>query len=425
MCTYVSMGTIGPMNKSASDARARSRRSGPRSWRPENIVDKNASERNVFAFGVFFVGSTALASVLAVLDLGFTVRSTSGAIISAAMIISYFAYGQQAVRCYDERRGGIYLSLLIPSAGGLFIIHPAFMACLFGLFPLCFVMLERRRNQAFAAAGLSLAILFANLAWENWSAAGFLAGSLLGAMSLVFALLMGFWIEKIIEESRGRQRLIEELTATREELARSQHIAGVRDERQRMSAEIHDTLAQGLGSILMLVRGANSLIGVDDARARSLLSSAEVAAQENLNEARALVEDLAPAPLQEQSLVQAIERIAQRFQTESCALTDVVVHGTPTRLEPGHEVVLLRAVQESLTNVSKHAGATRVTVSLHYDCAPVRATIIDDGMGFDAESPSAFGRGLNGIATRLDSVGGSFTINSTPGEGTEVQVSLA
>ena len=62
--------------------------------------------------------------------------------------------------------------------------------------------------------------------------------------------------------------------------------------------------------------------------------NAEVAAQENLNEAQPLVEDLAPAPLQEQSLVQAIERIAQRCQAETCALTDVVVHGTPTRLEP-------------------------------------------------------------------------------------------
>ena len=396
-----------------------------RMWQPASIVDVHAEERNVFAFGVFFVGSIALASLLVVLDLGVARRSSVGLVLSGALVVLYFAFGQQAVRHHDERRGALFLTVVIPAAFGLFLIHSAYMSCLFGLFPLCFVMVSRRRNQILAAAGLAIAILMVNAVWEDWSAAGWLAGSLLGAMSLFFALLMGFWIEKIIAESKGRQSLIDELTTTREELAQSQHVAGVRDERQRMSAEIHDTLAQGLGSILMLVRGAQSLIGVDDDRARSLLASAEATTQDNLHDARALVEDLAPLPLQEHTLIEAIERIAARSQIESGVVTNVAIHGSPIRIQPAHEVVLLRAVQESLTNVAKHAGATTVSVSLHYDADPIFATITDNGRGFDSSDPSGFGHGLTGIATRVAGIGGTFSVRSTPdGGGTEVRVCL-
>ena len=178
-----------------------------------------------------------------------------------------------------------------------------------------------------------------------------------------FSLFYGAWVARIISQSAERAQIIEQLEATRAELAAAQHEAGRMAERQRLSADIHDTLAQGFTSILMLVQAAQADLDGDHPRAGRQLEIAAQTARENLAEARALVADLAPAQLDGGTLPDALRRLSQAPGVDA----GFSVRGTPRPLPMATEVVLLRVGQEALANVRKHAGADTATVELSYD----------------------------------------------------------
>lgn len=380
-------------------------------------------ERRFFALLLY--SSLMLTSGLIVLAEGVTRRTSIGLGLSAAIALLYPGVGHRALTDKDERLGRIFLGLVVPLALALFLVHPLFLAALFGLFPLCFALVSSWGHQVLAAGALSIGVILSNAADAGWDREGWFNGLLIGGVSLTFAVIMGRWISGIIAESKARQILIDELHATREQLAKVEHDEGVRAERERLSAEIHDTLAQGFSSILLLVRSAQSSIGIDDGRTRKLLVSAEQAAQENLDEARSLVAALAPVALQHGDLPAALLRLAARLEQETGVSVTVRVAGSAedASLSPAEDVVLFRAVQESLTNVMRHAQATRATVELRYDERPVRAMVSDDGVGFDRQC--AIGAGLSGMRLRLTSVGGELRIVSAPGNGTTIEMSLA
>src|SRR5581483_7402476 len=175
---------------------------------------------------------------------------------------------------------------------------------------------------------------------------------------LGFAIMIGGFITGIIRQSRGRAELIDELQRTRDELAGERHEAGVRAERERLAAEIHDTLAQGLTSILMLAQAARVALDRDRASVEAQLDLVEHAARENLAEARALVASLTPPDLAERSLVEALVRLGARHTRDTGVPVEVRASGRPASSAPGTDVVLLRAAQEALTNVRRHAEAS-------------------------------------------------------------------
>ncbi len=205
-------------------------------------------------------------------------------------------------------------------------------------------------------------------------------------MTIAFSVLFGLWIDRIIDQSKERRELIGQLQATREELGAAHREAGVMAERERMAAEIHDTLAQGFTSILMLLQAAEPRIGTDPAEARRQVGLAARTARENLAEARALVAAVPPAALGDASLDEAIRRLGDRLGEELDLDAECVVSGEPRRLDARSEVVLLRAAQEGLANVRKHAKASRVRVELAYGAAAVCLEIRDDGAGFDPDA---------------------------------------
>ena len=380
-------------------------------------------------FPLLLFGSLALSSFFAIADKGLTRQVVSGLALVSVIAALYPVLGHRALACDDERAGSWYLAIVIPMACMLFLVSPAFMPSLFGLYPLCYSMVDRLRTQLIAAGTLSIGVVIANAYVDNWTQRAWFNGLVIGGVSLLFSIVMGNWIGGVIKLSKARQALIEELQSTRAELAQAQHETGVRDERERLSAEIHDTLAQGFSSILMLVRSAQSSIGVDQEQAARLLASAADTAQDNLNEARALVNALAPVPLQHASLGDALRRLGERFQTDTGIVTDVtIIDLADVALRPAEDVVLLRAVQESLTNVRRHAGATSVMITLDYSSTPVRAQVIDNGHGFETdtghtEGAGGDGRGISGMRARIGGVGGQMRIESAPGR-TAVEVTL-
>ena len=247
---------------------------------------------------------------------------------------------------------------------------------------------------------------------DSWLAA--LAQS---GISLGFAVLFGFWMFRIIVQSVDRRTVIAELEATREELAAVSHRAGVLAERERLAREIHDTLAQGFTSVVVLLELAESEVDTDPTAARQRLATARETARENLAEARALVAALTPVDLQAAPLPDALGRLVDRFGTETGLPARLTVTGEPRALPANTEVVLLRAAQEALANVRKHAGAGAGR-DLRLDGAVL--AVADDGAGFDPAAPTG-GYGLAGMRRRVEEVGGTVSIASGPG-GTRVEV---
>ena len=389
------------------------------------VEDSGHSKRERIVFPLFLYVSLGITSIVAIVVDGMSRRAVVGLVLSGAIALLYPVLGRPALACKNERQGALFLILVVPLATALFLVRPFFLPALFGLYPLCFALVSRFALQVLAAGSLSAAVVLSTARDSGWSSSGWTAGAVIGSASFAFSVIMGGWISGIIDESRARQGLIDELQATRAQLAQVEHDAGVRAERERLSAEIHDTLAQGFSSLLMLVRSAHTAIGTDDARARALLNSAEQTAKDNLAEARSLVQSLAPVALQDASLSDAVRRLAKRTQDDTGMTVVVNISGSAgdAGLTPAEDVVLLRAIQESLTNVRRHALATGVTIAVRYDAQPVTAAVTDNGVGFDPATTG--GSGLAGMRSRLNSVGGRLTVNSSPGLGTTVELCLS
>jgi signal transduction histidine kinase len=259
-------------------------------------------------------------------------------------------------------------------------------------------------------------------AWRNPGPAGVLTALGIAAFAIAFAYVYSRWMARVIEQSLDRAALIEQLEATRAELAAAHHEAGVQAERHRLAGEIHDTLAQGFTSIVTLLQaGQASLDAASPARRH--LDLALLTARENLAEARTLVTALTPATLEAGTLGDTVRRVTSTTGAQAGIEAHAEVTGTARRLPTGTEVVLLRVCQEALANVRKHADARQVRVRLCYAGATVRLTVTDDGKGFDPGGATG-GYGLKGMRDRVSQVGGTVEVASVPGRGTEVSAEV-
>jgi signal transduction histidine kinase len=339
-----------------------------------------------------------------------------------AMVPWYLLVGRRAM--YDdgqEWRGTVYLTGLIPLLVVSEICAGADTFILLALCPQCFMTVPFRRAVAFVIA-LNLAAPVVALAQRASTAeTGTLTG--VAVAGIAFSLGFGTWIMRIISQSAERAELIEQLERTRAELAEANREAGMLAERERLASEIHDTIAQGFTSIVMLVQAAEAVIDSDPAQARRQLELVGRTARENLAEARALVAGLTPTALTSATLPDALSRLADRAGQELGIAADFSVSGRPIALGTGTEVVLLRVCQEALANVRKHAKASTVRVRLRFFDAGLRLEVADDGVGFSPTLVSD-GFGLRGMRARVTEIGGKLDVLSVPGEGTTVSAEV-
>ncbi|GAA4627418.1 sensor histidine kinase [Cellulomonas oligotrophica] len=240
-------------------------------------------------------------------------------------------------------------------------------------------------------------------------------------VALVFAIVLGLWVTQVAEQSEERAYLLEELRAAQDELASSHHASGVLAERARLAGEIHDTLAQGFTSVVMLAQAASAEIehGRTD-QARRRVGQMEQVARDNLAEARALVAAFAPPDLAAGGLADALVRLGRRFGDETGVHVDVEADDDGIGREA--QVVLLRAAQEALANVRKHADASTVVLRLRRDAGGARLEVVDDGRGLPADA--AEGNGLRGMRARAGASGGTLDVAPGPGRGTQVLLQL-
>jgi PAS domain S-box-containing protein len=213
-----------------------------------------------------------------------------------------------------------------------------------------------------------------------------------------------------------RARLLDQVISAREE------------EQRRIARELHDETGQALTSLLVGLRtleGAPSL-----AAAQEQVAELRRVTARTLDEVHRLARGLRPAVLDELGLVPAVDQLALDYVQARGVPVDVSAVGFgPERIPPAVETTVYRVVQEALTNTAKHAGARTASVVLQQRRDVVQAIVSDDGCGFDVETalraPAAWTHlGLHGMRERAALLGGTVTIESTPGEGTTIYVRI-
>ncbi len=199
--------------------------------------------------------------------------------------------------------------------------------------------------------------------------------------------------------------------------------AGVLDERQRMAREIHDTLAQGLTGVVTQLEAAEQAAGQPDEWRRHVRAAARLA-RDSLTEARRSVHALRPQPLEAARLPDALAEVVDRWSGDSGVPARLVTTGDARPLLPELEITLLRTAQEALTNVAKHANASRVGLTLSYMEDLVTLDVRDDGAGFDPTQVrpdrTDGGFGLSAMRERVSRVAGTLAVESEPGAGTAI-----
>jgi signal transduction histidine kinase len=253
-----------------------------------------------------------------------------------------------------------------------------------------------------------------------------------------FSIVTGLAYRALYQEAERQRRAADELRRTRTELAASQHDAGVLAERERLAREIHDTLAQGLSSIVLMARAAEkSLADGDAATAAARLALVQQTASENLAEARSFLRGLSSPRLEGASLLESLRRLCERTETTAAARgmrlqCRLELDGEPVELPQPYRVALLRAAEASLANIADHAGASNAVVTLAFLGSDVALDIYDDGVGFDpgalaaqtAARTDGTGYGIRSLQQRVRELEGSLDLESAPGEGTVVAVRL-
>ncbi|MCX4716888.1 sensor histidine kinase [Streptomyces virginiae] len=367
------------------------------------------------------LGLLALAAGRAVTD----PAARAGWVIAAcAALALVYAGGVRAPAVHSSpRAGALWLAGLGATWAGLLVVSPD---GLWIAFPLYFLELHllRLRWGVTAVAVTACAAIGGFVAHSGAATPGAFLGPLLGG-AVAVATVLGY--QALYRESERRRELIEELITTRAELAAAERGAGILAERERLAREIHDTLAQGLSSIQLLLRAAERALPAQ-APAQEHIARAREAAQENLAEARRFVRALTPPDLEHGSLAAALERLCAGVPGPRVRFS---LSGTPRVLPTPYEVALLRIAQSALANVVRHARAGRAEITLTFMDASVTLDIVDDGHGFDpaSVSPGSAGSGDGGFGlpamrSRAETLGGLFTVESDPGQGTAVAVTL-
>jgi signal transduction histidine kinase len=264
----------------------------------------------------------------------------------------------------------------------------------------------------------------------------FQPGQAFGAEIILSGLLvglgmipMGLYIDSIIRQSSERRRLIEELSAAKESLAQVERQAGAMGERQRLSHEIHDRLAQGYTSIVMQLETADALFDTDPASARRSLLEARDAARSSLEETRSLIWALRPdlekpLPLAQRALPDAVKRLSTVWGEANHLPVETRVTGEEVEIPTQLEAMLLRAVREALNNVARHSGASEVSITLSYMDDVIALDVQDNGQGVQPNGSPGGGFGLQSLRQSVEQAGGELILESAAGEGTTLGIVL-
>jgi two-component system sensor histidine kinase DegS len=196
-------------------------------------------------------------------------------------------------------------------------------------------------------------------------------------------------------------------------------------ERQRLSKQIHDGPAQAMSNFILQAEIAMRLMDIDVGQARAELAALKTSAMATFQKIRNFIFDLRPMMLDDLGLAPTIRRYAEYYKEQFGAEVSVTLSGSDRRLEPYIEVLIFRAMQELLDNAVQKNQATQVKVQLDNGDAQVKLLVDDNGKGMDPESmQKTSSLNLRLIKERAEMLGGTFMVDSAPGMGARISVSI-
>ncbi|MCA9896982.1 MAG: PAS domain-containing protein [Ardenticatenaceae bacterium] len=247
-------------------------------------------------------------------------------------------------------------------------------------------------------------------------------GQVLGMLSLAHRQI-GYYEEKDAQLAQdfANQAAIAMHNA---ELYQQAQKTAVADERSRIARELHDSVTQAIYSVTLYADATRLALkdGELDIVAENL-NELRAMAREAMLDMRLLIFELRPPVLEEEGLVIALQTRLEAVEARSGVHADFHTNGE-RRLPLPLEIELYRIAQEALTNVVKHARAKQVNITLRFDEAQVCLEIADDGVGFDTAVGHSGGMGLRGIQERVEKIGGDLLVQSTPGQGTILRITV-
>ncbi|WP_370614655.1 sensor histidine kinase [Mumia sp. Pv 4-285] len=366
---------------------------------------------------------------VALLAIGAVRTGDAVAVVGAVMLGGWYAGGVSTVRRQtDTWRARVWLAGLVLGWLLLVLWSAEFAWVAFAIFFICLHVLPVVPAVATVVL-MTVAVVATQLAQGDGSVVARVLGPCIGA---AVAVGMGLLYERLVTQDTRRRALVRALVRARDELISAQNAlvaaqreAGAEAERARLARDIHDTLAQGFSSIVLLSRAG--LTGAEDAT--DVLRRIERTASDNLDEARRVVHALAPLDLDGGvPLTGALARLIERITDPGAPDTRLTVDGDPRPTPTAYDVALLRLAQGALSNARQHARASRVQVTLTYAEDAVRLDVVDDGVGFDpavgAASEERSGFGLRAMRERLTQLGGAVEVETARGQGTAVVATL-
>jgi two-component system sensor histidine kinase DegS len=196
-------------------------------------------------------------------------------------------------------------------------------------------------------------------------------------------------------------------------------------ERQRLSRQMHDGPAQALSNFILQAEIAMRLLSVDVDQAKEELNSLKASAMRTFQKVRNFIFELRPMMLDDLGLIPTIRRYAETFKEQSGIEMNLLVSGTERRLEPYLEVMVFRALQELMGNVSRHSHATIVKVYVDVGDSLIKVSVDDNGKGFDVDMVNEGNSlGLKLIRDRVEMLGGNFDVESSAGKGARIVFSV-
>jgi signal transduction histidine kinase len=365
---------------------------------------------------VLFAALLALVVVRVVVVQDDTVWAESGL---AALFAVLYVLGARVATVRGSRRalvGALWITGLTAVWVALLVLVPEAAYLVFPLFFLYLHVLPRIVGPAAVVVATAVAVVA--LGVHGSFTVGGVIGPLVGAG---VALLIGLGYRALAREAVEREALVAELLATRDLLAATERQQGVLTERARLAREIHDTVAQGLSSIQMLLHAAEAADG--DRPGIDHIRLARSTAADGLADTRRFIRELAPPSL-DAGLAAALRRLSQQWRRAGLRI-EVAVPPGGVDLTMDVQTALLRIAQGAVANVAQHADATTADIGLTVSATDATLVVHDDGVGFDpdlVDTGTSDSFGLRAMAERVEQLGGGLTVDSAPGRGTTVTV---
>jgi signal transduction histidine kinase len=270
---------------------------------------------------------------------------------------------------------------------------------------------------------LDLGLTMVAADWNNFALIHPIVGIIISRTILY--LIVGYMISRLVASQRQQRQALTQANAQLTHYATTLEQLSVSRERNRLSRELHDTLAHTLSGVTVQLEAVSALWASDPEAARTLLDQSLATTRTGLTETRRALQALRASPLEDLGVTLALRNLAGSLAARTGLTLELQVPEHLDDLSPAVEQCVYRVAQEALTNVDRHANARRLTVQLNRENQHLILTIADDGRGFSIDEVNENSQfGLKGMKERAEMMGGRFEVESQPGQGTTVRLTV-